>query len=256
MRDLAGDANFLTPAALIGDQTRARILLALLDNRALPMTMLATEAGVAPSTVSGHLGQLVDGGLLTVRRQGRHRYFSLASAEVAQALESLAKLAPPFTPRSLRSNTRAGAMRLARTCYDHLAGHLGVSVMGALIERKVLIGGDGVHDPAHSVRDRLSAPGWDLTYRVTDSGWEVLNEVGVEPPLTTRAIVRYCVDWTEQRHHLAGAVGAQLLERLLELGWVVKAPKSRAIRVPDEGVSGFRDWLGIEMDALRTRAAA
>lgn len=256
MRDLAGDANFLTPAALIGDQTRARILLALLDNRALPMTMLAADAGVAQSTVSGHLAQLVDGGLLAVRRQGRHRYYSLASAEVAHALESLANLAPPFTPRSLRSGTRANAMRLARTCYDHLAGHLGVSVMGALIERGVLVGGDGLHDPAHSVRDRLSAPGWDLTYQVTDHGWEVLNEVGAEPPRTTRAMVRYCVDWTEQRHHLAGAVGALLLDRLLDLGWVSKAPGSRVIRVPDEGVLGFRDWLGIDVNALRTRAAA
>ncbi|MFC3586104.1 ArsR/SmtB family transcription factor [Streptantibioticus rubrisoli] len=256
MRDLAGDANFLTPAALIGDQTRARILLALLDNRALPMTMLATEAGVAPSTVSGHLTQLVEGGLLTVRRQGRHRYYSLASAEVAHALETLAKLAPPFTPRSLRSGTRARAMRLARTCYDHLAGHLGVSVMQALIERKALIGGNGVHDPARSVKDRLSAPGWDLTYEVTEHGWTVLGEVGVEPPRTARKAVRYCVDWTEQRHHLSGAVGAVVLERLLELGWVVKAPNSRVVRVPDKGVHGFREWLGIEMDALRTRAAA
>ncbi|MFF9787733.1 ArsR/SmtB family transcription factor [Streptomyces nigrescens] len=256
MRDLAGDANFLTPAALIGDQTRARILLALLDNRALPMTMLAAESGVAPSTVSNHLSQLVEGGLLTVRSQGRHRYYSLASAEVANALESLARLAPPFTPRSLRSGTRARALRLARTCYDHLAGHLGVSVMRALIDRKVLAGGDGVHDPDRSVRDRLSAPGWDLNYEVTERGWTVLADVGVEPPCTDRPLVRYCVDWTEQRHHLAGAVGAVLLDRLLEIGWVVRARSSRVIHVPDEGAQGLREWLGVEMDDLRTRAAA
>ncbi|MET7904804.1 winged helix-turn-helix domain-containing protein [Streptomyces sp. NPDC005355] len=256
MRDLAGDANFLTPAALIGDQTRARILLALLDNRALPMTMLAAESGVAPSTVSSHLSRLVEGGLLTVRSQGRHRYYSLASTEVATALESLARLAPPFTPRSLRAGTRARALRLARTCYDHLAGHLGVSVMRALIDRKVLAGGDGVHDPDRSVRDRLSAPGRDLTYEVTEHGWTVLADVGVEPLRTDRTLVRYCVDWTEQRHHLAGAVGAALLDRLLEIGWVVRARGSRVIQVSDEGAQGLREWLGVEMDDLRTRAAA
>ncbi len=256
MREWAGDANFLSPAALIGDRTRARILLALLDRRALAMTMLATEAGVAPSTVSSHLAQLVDGGLLTVRRQGRHRYYSLASAEVAHALESLAGLAPPFTPRSLRSATRAAALRLARTCYDHLAGHLGVGLMGALIERKVLVGGDGVHDPDRSVRDRLSTAGRDLAYDVTRDGWRTLGEVGVTAPRTNRPAVRYCVDWTEQRHHLAGAVGASLLERLLELGWVVRASESRVIRVPEEGVRGLRDWLGLDVDELRTRAAA
>ncbi|KUN96763.1 ArsR/SmtB family transcription factor [Streptomyces caeruleatus] len=256
MRDLAGDANFLTPASLIGDQTRARILLALLDARALPMTMLAAEAGVAPSTVSSHLTQLVDGGLLTVRQQGRHRYYSLASAKVAHALESLADLAPPFTPRSLRSGTRASALRLARTCYDHLAGHLGVGLMQALLERKVLIGGDGLHDPDRSVRDRLSAPGRDLTYEVTDDGWHILDMVGVRPPCTTRPTVRYCVDWTEQRHHLAGAVGAALLDRLLELGWVVRASGSRVIRVPEEGARGLRDWLDLDVQELRTRAAA
>jgi DNA-binding transcriptional ArsR family regulator len=125
-----GDADFAGPAELIGHPTRSAMLLALLDGRALPMSMLAGEAGVAASTASEHLTRLVRGGLLRVRQQGRHRYYELASTDVALALEALARLAPPRPVRSLRAGTRAEALRRARTCYDHVAGHLGVALMG------------------------------------------------------------------------------------------------------------------------------
>lgn len=246
MRDLAGDANFVEPAALIGDKTRARILLALLDGRSLPMSMLASEAGVALSTMSGHLSQLVDGGMLRVQTQGRHRYYSLASPEVARAIESLARLAPPFEPKSLRSDTRARALRIARSCYDHLAGHLGVGIMRALIERKAVVGGDGRHDPQRAMEDKLSSRGKDLEYRITPRGWDMLAEIGVTAPKTSRPLVRYCVDWTEQRHHLSGAVGAAVLDSCIDRGWVQRSPNSRALRILPAGEEGMRSWLGLD----------
>ncbi|MFC6066345.1 ArsR/SmtB family transcription factor [Streptomyces ochraceiscleroticus] len=253
MRDLAGDANFVDPAALIGDKTRARILLALLDKRALPMSMLASEAGVALSTMSGHLGRLVDGGMLSVQTQGRHRYYSLASPEVARAMESLARLAPPFEPKSLRSGTRARSLRIARTCYDHLAGHLGVGVMRALIEREAVVGGDGRHDPNRAIRDKLSSRGKDLEYRITPRGWDMLAEIGVTAPQSRRPAVRYCVDWTEQCHHLSGAVGAAVLDACVDRGWLERSPNSRALRILPAGEEGLRSWLGLDTRSF-TRA--
>ncbi|MEU6113386.1 helix-turn-helix transcriptional regulator [Streptomyces sp. NPDC047117] len=234
----------------MGDRTRARVLLALLDKRALPMSMLASEAGVSLFTMSGHLSRLVDGGLLHVRTEGRHRYYSVASPDVARAIESLARLAPPFRPTSLRTGTRAGALRVARTCYDHLAGHLGVGIMRALIEQRAVVGGDGRHDPDRATRDRLSSRGHDLDYRLTPHGWEMLAAIGVTVPGTRRKTVGYCVDWTEQRHHLSGAVGAALLDCCIERGWVERKPNSRVVRILPAGEEGLNDWLGLDTRTL------
>ncbi|MFH8404412.1 ArsR/SmtB family transcription factor [Streptomyces sp. NPDC018019] len=256
MRDFAGDANFVDPAALIGDKTRARILLSLLDKRALPMSMLASEAGVALSTMSSHLGQLLDGGMLTVRREGRHRYYSLASPEVARAIESLAQLASPFKPNSLRSGTRARALRVARTCYDHLAGHLGVLIMRGLIAKGAVVGGDGTHRPERPGADRLAACGRDIAYEVTAQGWRLLGSIGVFRPRTDRPLVRYCVDWTEQRHHLSGAVGAALLERFISQEWVQRAPESRALKILPAGEADLHSWLDIDPQKLHADLAA
>lgn len=252
MADTAGgDADFRTPAELMGHPARAAMLRALADGRALPMTMLAAEAGVAASTASAHLARLVDGGLLVSRAQGRHRYYALASPQVALALETLATLVPPRPVRSLRAGTRAQALRRARTCYDHLAGHLGVAVMGALLGRGALTGGDGRHDPAAATTDRLSAPGRDLDYALTDTGRGLLAELEVTIPATRRRTVAYCVDWTEQRHHLGGAVGAGLLTRFDELGWVRRGDRHpRAVGVTNAGRAGFADTFGIDTDTL------
>ena len=131
-----GDADIAPVAALIGDPTRAAVLMALLDGRALAASTLAAEVQVAPSTLSEHLARLVEGGLVTVEPSGRHRYFRLAGPEIAHTLEALAFLAPAFPVRSLRQGTHAAALRQARTCYDHLAGRLGVALCGALVERR------------------------------------------------------------------------------------------------------------------------
>jgi DNA-binding transcriptional ArsR family regulator len=247
-----GDADFAGPAALIGHPARSAMLLALLDRRALPMSMLAGEAGVAASTASEHLGRLVEGGLLRVRQQGRHRYYELASADVAHALEALARLAPPRPVRSLRAGTRAEALRRARTCYDHVAGHLGVALMDSLLRAAAIAGGDGVHRLDQARKDRLAAPGRDVRYEVTSRGWELFEQLGVTLRPGGRRRVAYCVDWTEQRHHLAGAAGAGLFARFEELAWVARGARGapRALEVTDAGQDGFSRHFGIDTTTL------
>jgi DNA-binding transcriptional ArsR family regulator len=248
-----GGTDFSVPAELIGHPARSAILLALLDRRALPMSMLASEAGIAASTASVHLTRLVDGGLLHVRTQGRHRYYELASSDIAAALEALARVAPHRPVRSLRADTRARALRLARSCYDHLAGHLGVALMGSLLRQGAVYGGDGMHHPEQADKDRLSAPGKDIDYRLSDSGWALLDRLGVVVPDTRRQLVAYCVDWTEQRHHLAGTAGAALLTRFEELDWVSRRrDKTRALHVTESGKRGFAEYFDISTDTLAT----
>jgi DNA-binding transcriptional ArsR family regulator len=239
-----GDADIAAVAGLAADPRRAQILLALADRRALPASVLADEAGVAASTASEHLTRLVKGGMLKVERHGRHRYFRVASAEVAEMIEALTRLASPAPVTSLRQGTRAAAVRSARTCYDHFAGRLGTGMMQAMLERGLLAGGNGLFTDG----DRLSAPGSEVDYRLTPDGVKWLSDLGIEvsslPP--RRPLIRYCVDWSEQRHHLAGSLGAALCSRLFELGWIKRAPKGRAVFVTAEGIDGLRGALGLE----------
>src|SRR5919201_1517369 len=193
-----GDADIATIAAVLADPARCRVLAALGDGRALPASMLASEAGVAPSTASEHLARLVDSGLVSVERHGRHRYFRLAGPQVADLLEALARVAPPAPVRSLREGTRSQALRFARTCYDHLAGRVGVAMMGSLLERGHLEADrawDGL--PAG---DRPSAPGRAVRFGLTGEGAAFLEGLGVDldalPP--RRPAIGYCVDWSEQ----------------------------------------------------------
>jgi DNA-binding transcriptional ArsR family regulator len=234
---MEGDADIATIAAVLADPSRDRMLMALGDGRALPASVLADEAGVAASTASEHLRRLVDSGLVSVERHGRHRYFRLAGPEVGELLEALARVAPPAPVRSLREGTRAEAIRAARTCYDHLAGKLGTDLFAALLERGVLEGGDGVFDPERARKDRLSSPGWDVEYRLADPG--PLEELGVELPTGRRPLIRYCIDWSEQRHHLGGALGAAIANRFFELGWIRRAKGTRAVHVTPEGEEGL-----------------
>src|SRR6201986_3678225 len=177
---MTGDADIAKVGALIADSARARILLALGEGRSLPATVLASEAGGSRSTTSAHLGKLVPGGLLTVHRQGRHRYYALAGPAVGEALEKLMMLAPAAPVRSLRQGTRANAVRSARTCYDHLAGMLGAGLMAAMLERGVLAGGDGTSTPGEGSRDRLSGPGREHHYELTDRGRAELTAFGLD----------------------------------------------------------------------------
>jgi DNA-binding transcriptional ArsR family regulator len=227
-----GDTDIATVAALIGDPARARVLRVLGDGRALPATVLAAEAGVAASTASEHLARLVEGGLLLVEARGRHRFYRLAGPRVGAALEALALIAPAEPVRSLRTGTRAAALRYARSCYDHLAGRMGVALMQALLRAGALIGAEG-------------------GYELTGQGRELLAGLGVRLPAGRRPPVRHCVDWSEQRPHLAGALGAAVLARLLELGWVERAPRGRALVVTERGSRELAERLGVDMPADR-----
>jgi DNA-binding transcriptional ArsR family regulator len=239
-----GDADIAAVAALAADPSRARILLALGDGRALPASVLADEAGVSASTASEHLARLVKGRLLRVERHGRHRYFRVASPEVGEMVEALARLASPAPVKSLRQGTRAAAVRSARTCYDHLAGRLGTGMMEAMLERELLTGGGGLFGDG----DRLSAPGSEVDYRLTPEGVGWLSALGIDVSglPRRRPLIRYCVDWSEQRHHLAGSLGAALCSRLLELSWIKRAPKGRAVFVTPEGAKRLQESLGFE----------
>ena len=254
MRDAAelparGDADIAAVASLLADPARCTVLLALDDGRALPASVLADEAGISRPTASSHLRKLTDAGLLSVETHGRHRYYRLAGPEVGALLEHLVRMAPPRPVRSLREGTRAARLRSARTCYDHLAGRLGVQIMASLLERKVLVGGDGHFDPIRHGHDALSSPGHEVHYELTDSGRDILTEVGVEMPSGKRALVRYCVDWTEQRHHLSGALGRAVLDRFLSADWVKRVPRGRAVTVTDTGRAALADAFGIDWSA-------
>jgi DNA-binding transcriptional ArsR family regulator len=251
---MSGDADIATLGALFADPARARMLLALGDGRALAASVLADEARVARSTASAHLGKLVNGGLLVVERHGRHRYFRLAGPQVGELIETLAGMAPAAPVRSLRDGTHAHAVRAARTCYDHLAGQLGTELMDALLERRLLAGGDGRFHPERGGRDRLAAPGSDVDYRITDLGRAELTAFGIDFDALAhrrRPLIRYCLDWSEQRHHLAGALGAALTARLVELEWITRARRGRAVRLTPAGAAGLQETFGLQPAAAQ-----
>jgi DNA-binding transcriptional ArsR family regulator len=253
---MKGDADIAAVAGLIGDRTRARVLLTLGDGRALAASVLAQEAGVSASTISEHLGKLLDAGLLSVESHGRHRYYRLAGPRVARLLESLAELSPASPVTSLRQGTRANALRTGRYCYDHLAGRLGVGIMRSLLDRGVLTGGDGRFDHARATTDRLSAAGHDLDYRLTAEGESWARSFAIDLDALRarrRPLIRYCTDWTEQHHHLAGALGAALADQMVERGWIERAHNGRAVALTDAGRRGLHEQLDIE---ISERAAA
>ncbi|MEU7084637.1 ArsR/SmtB family transcription factor [Streptomyces achromogenes] len=229
-------AGLAALAGLIADRTRAACLLALLDGRAWTAGELARHAGVAPSTVSEHLDRLVSGGLLVQERQGRHRYVRLAGARVAQLVEDLAAQVPPAEvrrpPRGLREASAGAAMARGRTCYDHLAGRLGITVTDALTGRGLLR--------------------QDTGFALTEAGVEWFASAGIPLDLSgRRPLARACLDWTERRPHLAGASGAALCRRALEAGWCERVGSGRAVRITPVGEQVLSDLLGIPSGALR-----
>jgi DNA-binding transcriptional ArsR family regulator len=242
-------ADIASAAALFAEPTRARVLAALADGRALPASVLAAEAGVAPSTASEHLARLVAGGAVSVERSGRHRYYRLANDEVAAALEALAAVAPLQPVRSLRESTRAGLLRRARTCYDHLAGRLGVAVTEALVDRRALVRTDGVRGVGRGDGDRLAAPVPIHPYELGPRAGAVFGALGVDLGEVgaggRRPLLRFCVDWSEQRHHLAGALGAAVLAQLRAADWVRPLPARRALTLTPEGQTALHTLLGL-----------
>lgn len=226
------DPDISTIAALIGHPARAAILFALLDGQMLPARELARLAGRSPTASSGHLGKLVEGGLLIVHQTGRERLYRMASSEIGDAMEALALVAKPVKSVALTQGMAVDRMRLARSCYDHLAGKLGVGVTEALLARKVIV-------PA-GVRD----------FRVTPEGSAYLSSLDIEvAPLLTkkRFLARQCIDWTERRPHLAGALGAAVLDRFFANGWIARTRNSRAIRITPEGDHAVERHFGLRL---------
>ncbi|MGI5504272.1 ArsR/SmtB family transcription factor [Lentzea sp. CA-135723] len=221
-------------ASLLADSTRAAICGALLDGRAWTARELAQHAGVAASTVSEHLTRLVEGGLLVEHRQGRHRYVALAGPHVAELLESMAAFAGPgVAPRGLRAAAVSEAMARGRTCYDHLAGRLGIALKTGLVEAGLVAAGIG---------RELATTGLAAELAITEPGMVWLKELGFEPG--KRVVSRACLDWTERVPHLAGAAGAFLCGTFLERGWVRRIGTSRAVLLTPEGEQGWRE-LGL-----------
>jgi len=218
--------------ALIGDPARANILSALMDGRALTATELAYIAGVAPQTASGHLAKLADANLLALEKQGRHRYYRLASPLVGRMLEGIMAVAAVQVPPRRRPVSRIDEqMRTARTCYDHIAGRLGVGMADVLVERgHIVLAEDG---------GEVTGPG--VTFF---SSFGAVLQIGKRPQ---RAFCRPCLDWSERRSHIAGAVGAALCRRCLELGWIERSRDSRALAITAKGRRGFAETFGIDL---------
>jgi len=213
------EPNLAGIAALIGDPTRTAFLFALLDGGALPATELAYRAGASPQAASAHLRKLVDGRLLAVSASGRHRLYRLAGHHVAEAIEALAFIAPPPRIVSLNQSIAIERLRAGRTCYDHLAGRLGVAVTDGLVTRGAL---------------RRCGSGFDVTTR----GERFFRELGVDVPALRRGrriLGRACTDWTERRPHLAGSLGKALLDRFVANTWLTRPNGDRSVQLTDRG---------------------
>jgi DNA-binding transcriptional ArsR family regulator len=238
-REMTSTALFAEIAALAGDPARVGMLHALMDGRALTATELANAAGVAPQTASGHLARMTAIGLLSVERQGRHRYHRLATPAIARMLESIMHVAAELQPRGkpLSIGPKDIALRRARTCYDHFAGRLGVSLTDAMTEKGLI--------------ELTSDAGV-----VTEAGIAFLKRLGIDtaPILarrtkqTGRVLCRPCLDWSERRPHLGGVVGAALCAHSLEMGWVQRMPGTRAVRVTPKGERILRDKFDVALN--------
>lgn len=217
------EADLASIGGLIGEPARATMLSALMTGLALPASELAELAGISPQTASSHLQKLLEGKLLDVERNGRHRYYRLYNSNVAMALESLMLLAP------IRSKTQRLPKKelcYARSCYDHLAGSLGVLLCQAMLEQNWII-----------LQER--------TFSCTSIGQERLKPLGIE---TTTSLA--CLDWTERRHHLGGRLGRTLLKYFLTHGWMVRLPSSRALRLTEKGRLGLSGTFGLDLQKM------
>lgn len=221
-------------ASLVGEPARAAMLLQLMGGRLLTATELAKAGHVSPQTASRHLAQMVEAGLMCVKQRGRHRFHRLASGMVAKMLEGMMQIAGERpAQRRVVVGPRDDTMRMARLCYDHVAGRLGLAMAESLLaERAIEFDGEGGH-----VTDRLA----DVLQR-----WGLALDAGPPPARSTRPYCRPCLDWSERKMHLAGRLGAMLCAHCLDEGWLTRAAGSRALAISPEGARTFRDRLGLE----------
>jgi len=233
------DADLAAVASLMADRHRAQFLQALLAGTPQSGSALAASAGISRSLASAHLRKLVAGGLVRAQRDGRQQLYTIASQQVADALEVLTLLAPPAATRSLRDYSRARNLRFARMCYDHMAGITGVAVTSALLSRDAIAEADGSFVLGPSADAAFAEAGIDIA--------------GL--PRRGRPLTRACMDWSERRHHLAGSLGAALATALVGHGWIQRREGTRIVTVTPAGTTGLRDWLGVDLDRLRAEAA-
>jgi DNA-binding transcriptional ArsR family regulator len=235
-RPMFAEPNVAAPASLIADPTRAAMLSALLDGRALPAGELACASGVTAQTANCHLAKLLAAGFLTVEREGRHRYYRLAGSHVAQAIEQLAAIRPPGPGRRKALPAAAKELRFARSCYDHLAGRLGVAITRALQDRGVIVA-----EP-------------EKRFGVMPAGVAWFGSLGVDVTSLKQAkggVARQCLDWTERTYHLAGPLGAEVLSMLCSHGWLRRSKISRAVHITPIGRRELKRHLGVADEALR-----
>jgi DNA-binding transcriptional ArsR family regulator len=269
---IARDVDVVPAAALIAEPARAAMITALLDGRPLAAGELARLAGVSPATASAHLARLLNGGLVTMIKHGRHRYYQLAGPEVAAAMEALAHMscATPAQVRSLRESRDAAALAAARTCYDHLAGRAGVALLEALLARGILApapdggaaavgapvgdGSPGGGRPGYEGRHARAAPQVHArpgAFVVTRGGAATLTSFGLDIGALERSRRRFagaCLDWTERKPHLGGALGAAMTARLLGLGWIERGSRRRAVQVTPAGQEGLAATFGWSLE--------
>jgi len=253
----AYDSDIAPPAALMADPTRAVMLHALIEGRPLAAGELARLAGVTAATASSHLAKLLQGRLVTVVRQGRHRYYQLAGYQVAAALEALAHISPDIPVRTLRQSKEAEALAAARTCYDHLAGKAGVALLDALLRHGTLreeksstsrtdSDDTNLDRPESAVAAPAVVPA-SAAYQVTDEGAATMAAFGInvaEIRWSRRHFAGACLDWTQRRSHLNGALGAAITTRLFDLGWIERGPRRRSVRVTEAGREGLTSTFG------------
>ena len=217
-------------ASLVSDSARAAMLIHLLDGLALPAGELAMIANISPQTASSHLAKLVQGNMLSVEQQGRHRYYRLADSEVAHAIEAMLAISPLGKRADSSEKTRptSGDIAYARSCYTHLAGQLAVQIAEAMLARGIIVRRE------------------NKVFKVTKSGRDWLKEFGItvhDRDLNDARFARQCLDWTERRHHLAGRLGSALFSRLRELRWIAPIRDSRAVRITLEGQKNLHRML-------------
>lgn len=236
------DTDIAPAAALIADPTRAAILRALLPGRPLAAGELARTAGVSAATASFHLAKLLEGGMVAVARQGRNRYYQLAGHEVAAALEALGLISPAVPVRTLRQSREATALAEARTCYDHLAGRAGVELLDAMLRRGLLEERKSSRtDPYGSTQTR---------FEVTGAGAGTLASIGLDVAAirrSRRCFAGTCIDWTQRRGHLNGALAAAITTRLFEVGWIERGQRRRSVHITTAGADGLAATFGLRL---------
>ncbi|AFQ12298.1 TPA: winged helix-turn-helix domain-containing protein [Bacillus pacificus] len=223
--------NIARMASLLSDASRSAILVHLMDGRPHPATELANAAKIKPQTATFHLNKLLEAQIISVEKHGRHRYYKLANHELADSLETIFFITQPEPIQSFKQAKEMNEIEFARTCYDHLAGKLGVEIANALLRKEVLVKNE-------------------TDFQVTKIGEKFFYGLDIDlEKLQTkrRAFSKCCLDWTERKHHIAGALGNILLERMLEMNWIIKVKHSRAIHITPLGRQKLKEVFSIKI---------